>query len=366
MSDTPATPPERITLRHLPLSARVAISTFLISVGIGYFSALVQLHFQHAKPGELFPNQGDAARLYSGYPPMSTLERLLRADEHLPFNGGGSMRSAFFKRSAGWTSKVREKARNLKVPEEKGLLALRQEREYEIDALLFWIKEGGTKETFEDQQLPDDFFKPQRPDEKFFEKTDFFSKAADGTIHSNVKEIFNTRCVRCHDGGGGGAAGQIDLKDWEHISDWIHDKGIGGNNGMSLTKLAQTTHVHLLGFSMLYGLTGIILAFSSYPGWLRLILCPLPLIAQVVDISCWWLARFDPIFAHFIIYTGGVVAIGLMLHIVLSLLNMYGVAGKLVLLLMFAGAAGGGYVLKTQIIDPYLVNEKNSMSMPAP
>jgi hypothetical protein len=54
---------------------------------------------------------------------------------------------------------------------------------------------------------------------------------------------------------------------------------------VSLKKLAQTTHVHLLGFGLLYGLTGLILTFTSYPGWLRGLLGPLPLVAQVGDIG---------------------------------------------------------------------------------
>ena len=63
--------------------------------------------------------------------------------------------------------------------------------------------------------------------------------------------------------------------------------------GMSLSKLAQTTHVHMLGFSMLYGLTGLLFAFTSYPVFVRVLIAPLPLLAQIIDISFWWLARLD-------------------------------------------------------------------------
>src|SRR5439155_27001101 len=98
-------------------------------------------------------------------------------------------------------------------------------------------------------------------------------------------------------------------------------------------------------------------AFSSYPGWLRFVLCPLPLLAMVAELICWWLPLLNPVFADFIEPLAIATAAGLGLHISLSLLNMYGVAGKLILLLMFAGAAGGGYVLKTEVVDPYLTSE---------
>ena len=29
-------------------------------------------------------------------------------------------------------------------------------------------------------------------------------------------------------------------------------------------------------------------------GWVRVLVAPIVLIAQVADVSCWWLARIDP------------------------------------------------------------------------
>src|SRR5262245_6763602 len=79
---------------------------------------------------------------------------------------------------------------------------------------------------------------------------------------------------------------------------------------MSVESLTQSTHAHLLSFAVLYLCTGLVLAFSSYPGWIRGILAPLVLFAQIADIACWWLARLDgvgPYFAVAILGTGAVV-----------------------------------------------------------
>ena len=95
---------------------------------------------------------------------------------------------------------------------------------------------------------------------------------------------------------------------------------------MSLEHLTQTTHLHLLSFCVLWMLTGLIFAFSSYPTWVRCILAPVVLLAQVADVCCWWLARLNgvgPYFALAIIGTGTVVGFGLFLQIMLSLFNMY-------------------------------------------
>ncbi len=95
---------------------------------------------------------------------------------------------------------------------------------------------------------------------------------------------------------------------------------------MSLESLTQTTHLHLLSFCMLWLLTGVIFAFSSYPRWLRCILAPGVLLAQVADVGCWWLARLPnvgPYFALTIIGTGTLVGVGLLLQITLGLSDMF-------------------------------------------
>src|SRR4051794_9420077 len=47
------------SLSDFPLAARLVLAVFLISVGLGYFSALVNLHFQQASAGEGLPTKDD-------------------------------------------------------------------------------------------------------------------------------------------------------------------------------------------------------------------------------------------------------------------------------------------------------------------
>jgi hypothetical protein len=363
MSDTSAADtPRHPSLRDLPLPARIVLAVFLISVGIGYISALIQLHFQHASPGSPLPSKEDAVKVFHGHvgaKPQSKIEALIVADESQPFNGTGQMVAAFTKRSVdaegnAWSKVVRDLA---KLPNGAELeKKLRAEREGERQAMLAWLHCGNLEQAYDrdEFQLPAAHVSTPLT-------ADYFKDQEKGTV--KIKSLFNDRCVRCHKADGEDAeAAKFTLDTWDKVKPYVT---VQESSAMSLTKLAQTTHVHLLGFSMLYGLTGLILAFSTYPGWMRFILCPLPLVAQVIDISCWWLARMDPTFAHVIVFTGGIVAMGLMLHIVLSLLNMFGVAGKLVLLLLFLVAGGGGFVLKTQVIDPFLAREKEQITAPS-
>ena len=58
--------PFGITLRGLPLPVRLTLSLFLIAVGLGYFSALMQLHFRDASKGEPLPTPNDVVEIFSG------------------------------------------------------------------------------------------------------------------------------------------------------------------------------------------------------------------------------------------------------------------------------------------------------------
>jgi hypothetical protein len=127
---------------------------------------------------------------------------------------------------------------------------------------------------------------------------------------------------------------------------------------MNLTKLTQSTHAHLLSFAVLFSLTGFVFAFTSYPTSVRCIVAPLALVAIVTDVAFWWLARmsdtYGVYFAMAVVGTGGLVGLGLGAQIVLSLWNMYGPKGKLVILVLFAlGGVAAGLVVN-QLILPGL------------
>lgn len=90
------------------------------------------------------------------------------------------------------------------------------------------------------------------------------------------------------------------------------------------------------------------------------LIAPLPLVAQLLEIGCWWLARLDPRFVDGIQAAGGLVGAGVMLHIVLTLFSMYGKVGKGLVVLALIAMAVGGWQVKQRYIDPYITQEKAS------
>jgi hypothetical protein len=349
--------PHCFVLRNLPLAPRFVITIFLISVGLGYFSALVQLHFQGASAGTHLPSADDAVGTYHGRNGISQIERLLITDESKAFNGSGSMRKAFTVKSGGWPGAIKQKARELKLdPKDPAALrharsALYGERDGERQALLAWIRtEKGQQKAYDEDSFALPAALTGHP------ITPKYLDADTKTV--KIQSILTDRCVRCHAEGEGSSAANFPLDTFERVKGYFEVEMAGG--GMSLPKLAQTTHVHLLGFAMLYGLTGLIFSFTSYPAWMRFLIAPLPLVAQIADISCWWLARVDPIYAKAVVVTGGIVALGLGLQILLSLLNMFGRKGKIILVLLMLAAGLVARELDIRVIEPFLINERGA------
>lgn len=347
MMDSPA---GRFRLRDLPLAARLVIAVFLVSVGLGYIAALVQLHFQNASAGRLLPDAADAVNIYYGRPQTSQLERLLDADEKLPFGGSGTMKPAFFGRSLGWLRAIRQKAKKDHLSAADAEAKVREEREGERQAVLAWIRSGADQKAYQDNLFPLPAELAGHPI-----TPDYVQESAGGKGPSGVllRDIFRDRCARCHDEGK--EVAHAPLTNYEQIHDYLDVQGAGG--GMSLKKLAQSTHVHLLSFAMLYTLTGLAFAFTSYPRWVRLFIAPAALVCQVIDVSCWWLGRTDPLFARAIVVTGGAVGALLFVQILGSLVDLFGRVGRIILILVLAAALAGGYVVQHRVVSPYLAQE---------
>jgi hypothetical protein len=349
----------RFTLRQLPLPAKLVLSTFLISVGLGYFSAMVQLHMQHSeRDGNALPTPDNVIERFSGLkrddgspPPKSKLEEIISA----PREGGfdkNNMTRAFYDKSNDYK----------KDTDKRGAAVVDPERETERLAMIAWIKspDATRKATYSDGE-----------DGKFPIPVELVGKPItadyldEDTKSLKINKLILDRCVRCH-----GGDQKPDLDTYEHLRPMLPDdkpeliagKWLKSGKQMTIEGLTQSTHAHLLSFSVLFTCTGLIFAFTSLPASLRMLIGPMVLIAQVADISCWWLARLPapngPIFAQTIMATGAIVGLGVSVHIIYSLFDMYGSRGRLMLLLLFM--AGGGVLgtVYTKVLEPALAEQK--------
>lgn len=368
---TEPTPAARVTLRHLPLPAKLVVTCFLLAVGVGYSSAMVQIHMQHSdRDGATLPTVANVIAVFSGKTKWvadggprapSRLEEIISG----PPKGGltaKNMTPAFFDKDEA------DYAKTAKEHPEK-VAQLDADRDGERQAVIAWITapDEARKTAYDTNSfaLPRDRAKAPISDA-------YKDKTKPGTVL--VKYILRDRCARCHQPGG--EKGDIPLSTYEELAKYMPAKAaapdadgwVDSGKQISLEKLTQSTHAHLLSFAVLFGLTGLTFAFTSYPGVVRGTLGPVVLVAQVADVACWWLARtpdVGPYFAMAILGTGGIVGMGLSAQIVLSLFNMYGPKGKVVLGGLFLLGAGLGGLAWVKVIDPYLKGEKEKAAAKA-
>ena len=353
MSDTST----RFSLRVLPLPAKLVISAFLISVGLGYSSAMVQLHLQHgARDGAVLPTANDVIERFAGlkkYDPdgprsPSKIESLISGSTTDLDVNANNMAPAFFARSKGYTKEVAE----------RGKADVDAERESERLAMLEWLR---SETPIQRKAYAEDAFQLTSS----LRDRGIVSQwlTADGES-IKIKTLFEARCNVCHteQQQPPSMTNFVELQPLiTPPSDEVLPGGwVRSGKQMTIDSLTQSTHTHLLSFAMLFTMTGLCFAFTNYSLWLRGILGPIVLIAQVCDVSCWWLARipdYGPIFAQTILLTGSVVGLGLGLQIVLSLFNMYGGMGKLVLAGMFVVAGLVFAFIGVKVIQPALEAE---------
>ena len=352
-------PSHKFSLIDLPLPARLVLATFLITTGIGYLSALVQLRVQHASAGQTMPGSEDVRRTFYGETEKSQLERVLTAPMSEPFNGSGSMVGAFLdpEHTNRWFQDVRSLKKEKKLTDDAAEELVRQQRNSERLALVEWVQKGADEASYtaNNYQLSDELAAQLKlPGDDPLITDKFIASKANDKPAVKIQSIIQIRCARCHSPGASGAGSEYPLNSYENLANYTTPQKSGG---MSLPKLAQSTHVHMLGFAVLWCLTGLIFACSGFPAWVRAIFGPWTLIAQVADIACWWLAGQDPKFADVILVTGGLVGIGLAVQILGGCLCLFRKGGRLVMIMVLIVVALGVAGFYRKVVEPRLQSE---------
>ncbi len=395
----------RFTLRDLPFPAKLVITTFLISVGLGYLWGLVQMHFKHAGKGDVMPSLTDTVEQFSGQPApwnkndAAAAEIKQAAPKQEGKNlakmvAGAKIKSIIDARCVSCHSKGGEReeapldsyadiAKLLDAPPEKGkihkAIATDNEANFKKESMAQAFTKKSTVKIGADELDWKDFVKDHKdkePEVRAERETERLALKA--WIEAGAPETFYTKDAfpLPEELQAEKLAAEFKVQSPEVAKEQIavlaaapKKKKNPKERQLSVESLTQSTHAHLLSFSMLWALTGLAFAFTNYPLWMRVCLSPLVLIAQVADISCWWLARLPdvgPYFAVAIFGTGALVGIGLSLQIVLTMFNMYGGKGKMVLAFICLFGIGGLGAVYIKCIDPELAAEKQEAAPKQP
>lgn len=253
-----------IRLARLSVPAKLMLTLFLALIGLGYLVAAANI-YEHHQDADLEPGMGldDLRRVYHG------LDKVVQAD--------ATPESAMLKmvRPGGKMRKYLERG-----------------EEEEITSLISWL-EGGAPEA------------------------GFAVAPAGMPDHPSPQDVIVKRCQRCHnrDGDKDDAPYASDRRspvEYELVAKYAtppppsEEGEVRHLAPTSRADLVQITHAHILSIPVFALIVGGLFLLTGVRPSIKTVVTPLPMLAILVDIGSWWLARpFEP--AIFLIPLAGAV-----------------------------------------------------------
>lgn len=139
--------------------------------------------------------------------------------------------------------------------------------------------------------------------------------AADG-YEKEVKPILESRCLGCHNGSN---PHQPKLDSYEEIS-----KLVVKDTGATIPTLVRVSHIHLFGMTFIFFIVSSIFAHAYMrPLWLKCTVIVVPFLTILSDIFSWYLTKWYPGFAWFIIASGALMGVSFTVQWIVSMYQMW-------------------------------------------
>lgn len=137
-----------------------------------------------------------------------------------------------------------------------------------------------------------------------------------------IKPVLEANCITCHRANSGlrKPNGQP-LPSFESFD--AMSRLIEIDTGPTIAQLAKVSHVHLFGISIIFFLTGCIIALSETAAWFRTLLIVTPYAAILADVGAWWLTKFEAVFAWIVVTGGALMGLALASQILVALWEMW-------------------------------------------
>ncbi len=257
-----------IRLAKLPLSGKLLVTLFLLIIGPGYLAGTANIFYKHQyaddEPGLTLD---DLRATFHG------MQKTFKPDDKITVN-------------SEMLSQVRPDGEMREYLENGGDEAVR--------GLIKWLENEAKEEEFAKTGL---------------------SQEGD----PSAQEIIKAHCIECHNADGGDMEdvpyAETDSSDpqYEMVMETAKPEVTVEESGMQTkvykptgqSRLVQITHVHILTMPVFTFIVGVLFLMTGIPSKLKLLIGPLPMLAVLLDISGWWLARWIEPFIYVIAAAGG-------------------------------------------------------------
>jgi hypothetical protein len=142
------------------------------------------------------------------------------------------------------------------------------------------------------------------------------SGASKDGYESEVKPIMQERCFACHDG----SNPHIPiLTSHEEVM-----KVVARDTGATIPTLVRVSHIHLFGITFIFFIISSIFTHAYMrPLWLKCVIIVLPFLTILTDIFSWYLTKWIPGFAWFIIASGALMGLSFAVQWIISMWQMW-------------------------------------------
>ena len=133
----------------------------------------------------------------------------------------------------------------------------------------------------------------------------------------DVKPVLESRCLACHDGKTNPHL--PNLSNFDGIS-----KVVAKDSGATIPTLVRVSHIHLFGLTFIFFIVSSIFTHAYMrPLWIKCVVIVLPYLSILTDIFSWYLTKWIPGFAWFIIGSGALMGLSFMVQWVVSMWQMW-------------------------------------------
>ncbi|MBU1224212.1 MAG: hypothetical protein KKA22_08190 [Gammaproteobacteria bacterium] len=140
--------------------------------------------------------------------------------------------------------------------------------------------------------------------------------AKQDTYEADVKPIIGERCLACHDGSNPHIP---QLTSFEEVS-----KVVARDTGATIPTLVRVSHIHLFGITFIFFIVSSIFTHAYMrPLWLKCVIIVLPFLTILTDIFSWYLTKWIPGFAWFIIASGALMGLSFAVQWIVSMWQMW-------------------------------------------
>ena len=258
-----------IRLAKLSLPAKLLVTLFLLIIGPGYLAGTANIFYKHQyaddEPGLTLD---DLRATFHG------MEKTFKPDDKVTVN-------------SEMLTQVRPDGEMREYLEDGGEPAIR--------GLIKWLENEAKEDEFTEEGL-------------------------DQEGDPSAQAIIKAHCIECHNSDGGDMEdvpyAETDESDPQYAlvmttakpDITVEESGVQTKvyKPTGESKLVHITHVHVLTMPVFTFLVGVLFLMTGISDKLKLIIGPLPMLAVMLDIGGWWLARWIEPFIFVIAAAGGI------------------------------------------------------------